>query len=275
MTMTFDIHSRSRFFATVPSTPSRIPKLLQALALCSLLPLLFVSKANAQTTWTLIWSDEFNGPKGAAPDPTKWTYDTGGGGFGNGELETYFAPGSNAAPCSSSSPNIFQDGNGHLVITAPLTKRNWTSGPLKTQGLAQFQFGRIEARMKLPVGDGLWPAFWMLGTDISSVGWPQCGEQDIMEWVQSYGPSVTSSTIHGPGYSGGNGVGARFTFPNGARVDDAGYHVYGVIWSQNKIQFYRDDFTKPFFTVTPTSAGVNGQWVFNSPFFILLNLAIA
>ena len=275
--MIFDNHDKSRRFATVLSTRSQyagIPKALTALALSLLFPMLFGTKAEAQTTWTLVWNDEFNGPKGAAPDPTKWTYDTGGGGFGNGELETYCAPGSNAAPCSSSSPNIFQDGNGNLVIRARLTNGNWTSGRMKTQGLAQFQFGRIEARMKLPVGDGLWPAFWMLGTDISSVGWPQCGEQDIMEWVQSYGPSVTSSTIHGPGYSGGNGVGARFTFPNGARVDDAGYHVYGVIWSQNHIQFYRDDFTKPFFTVTPTTAGVNGQWVFNSPFFILLNLAI-
>jgi hypothetical protein len=95
-----------------------------------------------------------------------------------------------------------------------------------------------------------------------------------MEWVQSYGPSVTSSTIHGPGYSGGAGVGAQFTFPNGGRTDDAGYHIYGVIWSQNQMQFYRDDFNHPFFTVTPSTPGVNGQWVFNAPFFVLMNLAI-
>src|SRR5262249_20847804 len=173
-----------------------------------------------------------------------------------------------------SSPSIFQDGNGNLVIQARNSGGTWTAGRMKTQGVAEFQYGRIEARMKLPVGAGLWPAFWMLGTNITSVGWPQSGEQDIMEWVQSYGPSVTSSTIHGPGYSGGAGVGARFTFPNGGRVDDGAYHIYGLIWHQNQIQFYRDYFNLPFFPVTPSTPGVNGQWVFNAPFFILMNLAI-
>ena len=249
-------------------------KLLQAFTFSLVLTIFFVTRASSQTTWTLIWSDEFNGPKGAVPDPSKWTYDTGGGGFGNGELQIYCAAGSNASPCSTSNPNIFQDGNGNLVIQARNSGGTWTSGRMKTQGLAQFQYGRIEARMKLPVGAGLWPAFWMLGTNITSVGWPQSGEQDIMEWVQSYGPSVTSSTIHGPGYSGGSGVGAKFTFPSGGRIDDGGYHVYGVIWSPNLIQFYRDDFNHPFFTVTPSTPGVNGQWVFNAPFFVLLNLAI-
>jgi beta-glucanase (GH16 family) len=248
--------------------------LLQAFTLSLVLTILFVTRASGQTTWTLIWNDEFNGPRGAVPDPSKWTYDTGGGGFGNGELQIYCAAGSNASPCSTSNPNIFQDGNGNLVIQARNSGGTWTSGRMKTQGKAQFQYGRIEARMKLPVGAGLWPAFWMLGTNITTVGWPQSGEQDIMEWVQSYGPSVTSSTIHGPGYSGGAGVGARFTFPSGGRVDDGGYHVYGVIWSPNLIQFYRDDFNHPFFTVTPSTPGVNGQWVFNAPFFVLMNLAI-
>ena len=250
------------------------PKDLRILALSLLLATLFAASAGAQTTWTLVWNDEFNGAHGAVPDPSKWTYDTGGGGFGNGELENYCAPTSNTSPCSSSNPNIFQDGNGNLVIQARLNNGTWTSGRMKTQGLAQFQYGRIEARMKLPVGAGLWPAFWMLGVDITSVGWPQSGEQDIMEWVQSYGPNVTSSTIHGPGYSGGAGVGARTAFANGGRTDDAGYHIYGVIWSPNQMQFYRDDFTHPFFTVTPSTPGVNGQWVFNAPFFVLMNLAI-
>jgi beta-glucanase (GH16 family) len=280
--MKSDLNTESRSIATLASSRSRYafvrctkipPKILKALAL-SLLLAVFVGKASGQTNWTLVWNDEFNGPSGAFPDSSKWTYDTGGGGFGNGELETYCAPGSNAFPCNSNNPNIFQDGNGNLVIEARNSGGNWTSGRMKTQGLAQFQFGRIEARMKLPVGAGLWPAFWMLGVDIGSVGWPQSGEQDIMEWVQGYGPNVTSSTIHGPGYSGGNGVGRTTGFPNGGRIDDGGYHVYGVIWSQNEMQFYRDDFTRPFFTVTPSTPGVNGQWVFNQPFFILMNLAI-
>lgn len=226
----------------------------------------------ASAQWTLVWSDEFGGANGSAPDPSKWTYDTGGGGWGNGELQTYCAPGSNAAPCSAANPNIFQSG-GQLVVRARNSGGTWTSGRLKTQGLAQFQYGRIEARMRLPVGAGLWPAFWMLGTDIGSVGWPQCGEQDIMEWVQQYGPSTTSSTLHGPGYSGGNSIGRTFTFPNGGRVDDA-FHVYGVVWSPNRMDFYRDNVAQPFFTFTPSNLPGGTQWVFNHPFFLILNLAV-
>jgi beta-glucanase (GH16 family) len=251
------------------------PTMLKTLALSLLWATFLVASASGQTTWTLVWSDEFNGPRGAAPDPSKWTYETGSGSvFGNAELETYCVPTSNTPPCSASNPNIFQDGNGNLVIQARNTNGNWTSGRMKTQGLAQFQFGRIEARMKLPVGAGVWPAFWMLGADITTVQWPQSGEQDIMEWVQSYGPNTTSSHIHGPGYSGDSGVGTNTTFPNGGRTDDTSYHIYGVIWSQDQIQFYRDDYTQPFLTLTPTSPGVTGAWVFNQPFFLLLNLAI-
>lgn len=235
--------------------------------------LLFAGTSSAQT-WILSWSDEFNGPAGSAPSSSNWTYDTGGGGFGNNELEIYCSPGSNTSPCSSANPNIFEDGNGNLVIKAINQNGSWTSGRLKTEGIRQFQYGRIEARIKLTAGDGLWPAFWMLGTDINSVGWPQSGEQDIMEWVPQYGASTTSSTIHGPGYSGANGIGSKFTLPNGERVDDSQYHVYGVIWSPNQIQFYRDTYLSPFFTVTPSNIPSGDQWVFNNPFFILLNLAV-
>ncbi|MET0555964.1 MAG: RICIN domain-containing protein, partial [Vicinamibacteria bacterium] len=196
-----------------------------------------------------------------------------GGGWGNGELQTYCAPGSNTAPCSAANPNAYQSG-GQLVIRARNAGGTWTSARLKTQGVAQFQYGRIEARMRLPVGAGLWPAFWMLGTDIGSVGWPQCGEQDIMEWINPYGPNATSSTVHGPGYSAGNSIGRSFTFPNGGRVDDGGFHVYGVVWSPNRMDFYRDNVNSPFFTVTPASLPGGTQWVFNHPFFLLLNLAV-
>jgi beta-glucanase (GH16 family) len=254
------------------NTPDRLTRAarLCALALVGAASLIAPQTASAQ--WTLVWSDEFNGANGTAPDPAKWTYDTGGGGWGNGELQTYCAAGSNTAPCSAANPNAYQSG-GQLVIRARNSGGAWTSARLKTQGVAQFQYGRIEARLKLPVGAGLWPAFWMLGTDIGSVGWPQCGEQDVMEWVNQYGPSTTSSTIHGPGYSGGGGIGSSFTFPNGGRTD-TDFHVYGVVWSPNRMDFYRDDVNGPFFTVTPSSIPGGTQWVYNHPFFLLLNLAI-
>ncbi len=237
--------------------------------------LLAVMALPARAQWTPAWSDEFNGPAGSFPDPATWNYDVGGGGFGNAELEIYCAAGSNAAPCSSATPNVFMDGNGNLVIRAIKTPSGtWTSTRMKTQGLQQFQYGRIEARIKLTVGDGLWPAFWMLGTNIGSVGWPNCGESDIMEWVPQYSATTTSSTDHGPGYSGGSGIGARYIFPNSGQVDDPGYHTYGVVWSPYQMQFYRDDWTKPFLTVTPTFIPPGNQWVFNHPFFILLNQAI-
>ncbi|HTC94039.1 MAG TPA: glycoside hydrolase family 16 protein, partial [Terriglobales bacterium] len=169
---------------------------------------LFLAHSGAAQSWTLIWSDEFNGPAGSAPNSSNWAFETGNNnGWGNAELEYYCPPGNNVAPCSASNPNIFQDGNGNLVIQAIRTPSGtWTSGRMKTEGLQQFQYGRMEARMKLPVGNGLWPAFWMLGSNIGTVGWPTCGEQDIMEWVPQYTPTTTSSTIHGPGYSGANGI---------------------------------------------------------------------
>jgi beta-glucanase (GH16 family) len=235
---------------------------------------LFLAQSATAQNWTLVWSDEFNGPAGSAPDPSIWKFETGNNnGWGNNELEYYCPPTNNTPPCSTATPNIYMDGTGNLVIKAINQSGTWTSGRMKTEGLESFQYGRIEARMKLPVGAGIWPAFWMLGTNIGSAGWPTCGEQDIMEWVPKYTPTTTSSTIHGPGYSGGNGIGSKFTFPSGGRVDNA-FHTYGVIWSQNKMQFYRDDYTQPFFTVTPANIPGGTQWVYNHPFFILLNLAM-
>lgn len=225
-------------------------------------------------TWTLQWSDEFNAPAGRYPNPTNWTYDTGNGGFGNPEIENYCTPGSNKPPCLATQPNAYQDGKGHLVITAIRDAAGqWTSARLKTQGLQQFQYGRVEARMKLPAGDGFWPAFWLLGTDIDTVSWPACGEQDVIEWVQSYTPTTTSSTTHGPGYSGSGGLTATYTFPNHGRVDND-FHTYGVIWTPNSLQYYRDNPTNIFKTVTPANPPAGSTWAFNHPFFLLLNLAV-
>lgn len=227
---------------------------------------------NAQN-WKLQWSDEFNGAAGTAPDSSRWTYDTGGGGWGNGELEIYCAPGSSTPPCDPHEPNLYQDGKGNLVIHAVNHGGTWISGRMKTAGKVTFQYGRVEARMKLQAAAGFWPAFWMLGDDTGSVGWPGCGEQDIMEWVQSYGASTTSSTIHGPGYSGGHGIGSRFTFPGGGRIDNA-FHTYGVIWSPDRLQFYRDNPAEPYLTLTPANLPSGTKWVYNHPFFLLLNFAI-
>ena len=234
-----------------------------------------VTPASAQT-WNLIWSDEFNGAAGTFPDSTRWHYDVGNNnGWGNGESEFYCAAGSNTAPCSAANPNVFMNGSGSLVIRARRdASGQWTSTRMLTSGLFSVQYGRIEARMKLVAASGLWPAFWMLGTNIGSVGWPSCGEVDIMEWVDNYGPSATSSTIHGPGYSGAGGIGVQSGFPNGTRVDDANYHIYGVIWSANQIQFYRDSTTNITRTITPANIPPGTTWAYNHPFFILLNQAV-
>jgi beta-glucanase (GH16 family) len=243
-------------------------------ALILLCLVIFVQALSAQT-WQLVWSDEFNGPSGSLPDASKWTYDTGAGGWGNGEIETYCAANSNTAPCDSKFPNAYLDGHGNLVIRARKDPGgNWTSARLKTQGLFSFQYGRIEARLKLTVGNGLWPAFWMLGHDIATAGWPACGEDDIIEWVDSYGAATTSSTSHGPGYSGGKGIGAKYTFPNSGRIDDSEYHIYGLIWSENLLQYYRDSPSNVILTITPSSLPSGAHWVFNAPFFILLNHAV-
>jgi len=230
------------------------------------------------TTWALAWNDEFDGPAGAAPDPKKWTYDVGDSGFGNHEKEFYCRPDSATPPCDAGRPNARLDGHGHLLIEARLSSGTWTSARLNTAGLEATRYGRVEARLRLPSGAGLWPAFWLLGVDISSVGWPACGEIDVMENVPAIGdnplgPKKIKSTIHGPGYSGGDGVGLVTALPGGGRVDD-GFHVYGVLWSPQRLQFYVDDPSAPFFTATPANLPAAKRWVYDEPFFIILNLAV-
>ena len=230
------------------------------------------ASASAQTSWKLLWSDEFNGPAGSQPDATKWNYDLGGGGWGNGEAETY----------TNSPNNVFQDGQGNLVIRAIRdASGNYTSARLQTGAPGastqttdlRWQYGRIEARIKLPFGQGVWPAFWMLGEDIATVSWPTCGEVDIMENFGTFNnnASINNGTAHGPGYSGGNGLTAAATLPSGETVYD-NYHVYAIEWSQNSIQWFVDGVE--YHTVTSASIPAGDQWVFNAPFFILLNLAI-
>ena len=176
----------------------------------------------AQPSWRLEWADEFDGPANSAPDPSKWTRDLGQSGWGNKELENY----------TNSTENAFLDGAGHLVIQAMRAgEGGYTSARLKTQGLASFTYGRIEARMRIPYGQGIWPAFWMLGEDIKTNGWPRSGEIDIMENIGKE-PATVHGTVHGPGYSGGKGIGRPYQLAAG-RFADA-FHVYAVIWEREQ-----------------------------------------
>lgn len=219
----------------------------------------------------MAFKDEFNGPSGSPLDPAKWTSEIGGGGWGNQELQYY----------TNSTDNVYQNGSGSLVIkaiklNAPLTLSCWygpcqyTSGRLITKGKFDLKFGRFEARIKIPHGQGIWPAFWLLGNNIDKVGWPQCGEIDIMENIGRE-PSIVHGTIHGPGYSGGDGIGAAYTLPNDQRFADD-FHVYAIEWSGNTIRWYVDG--RLYQTLTPKNLPAGKAWVFDHPFFLLLNVAV-
>lgn len=236
--------------------------------------------ATGAITWTTNWCDEFNGAANSPISSANWTYDTGGGGWGNNELEVYCAPTSNTSPCSTSSPNAYIDGSGHLAIQVRLAGSTYTSARLKTQGLQMFHAGRIEASLQMPSHSGLWPAFWMLGSQ-KRVTWPTVGESDIMEnWPTTStipGPGATGncSTIHTK-VTGGSGLGRCFTLPSGEQVDTA-FHVYGEIWSANMLQFYLDDPANPFFVVTASDLPSGDTWPFSSsadPFFLITNIAV-
>jgi beta-glucanase (GH16 family) len=222
--------------------------------------------AQADPQWTMVWNDEFNGASGSAPDPTHWTYDTGGGGWGNGELETY----------TNTTANAYLDGSGHLVIQANYSGGNYTSARMKTQGVFDQAYGMIEASIQLPAGgSGIWPAWWMLGQNIGSVGWPACGEIDMLEDGLPWSNTVIGEHVHGPlpgggDYNGGAGVGNNYSLPSG--TVNSGFHTYGVQWSPNQIQFFIDGTIEQ--TLNPGSIPGGGSYPFNHPFFMLLNLAV-
>jgi len=218
--------------------------------------------------WTLVWSDEFNGANGSAPDSTKWTYDTGGKGWGNNELECYTNQLQNA-----------QVQGGNLVITAMQgsvtcsdgTSNNYTSARIKTQGLFSQAYGRFEARIKIPQGQGMWPAFWMLGNNITSVGWPTCGEIDIMENIGRE-PGTVHGSLHGPSTtSRTSDATAAFSLPAGQNFADD-FHVYAVEWQPGTISFFVD--SNLYETVTQSQWPTGGTWVFDHTFFIILNVAV-
>lgn len=216
---------------------------------------------------TLVWSDEFNGPDGSPPDPQKWSVENNGSGFGNNELQYD----------TDRSANIVQK-NGNLVITAMKEKfvgkdgvtRDYTSGRLETKGHFELKYGRVEARIKIPQGQGIWPAFWMLGSNYDSVRWPACGEIDIMENV-GFEPSTVHGSLHGPGYFGGNPLSGSLTLPHPAKFSDD-YHLFAVEWQPGEIRFYVDDIL--FETQTAKSMQANQQWAFDHPFFVLFDVAV-
>jgi beta-glucanase (GH16 family) len=242
------------------------------------LGLLFAAHSLSAQTWKLVWSDEFNGPAGSLPSATDWNFVRGWGPKGNHEIQWYCQPAENDGPCDKTDPNLLEDGSGHLVLKAIHNNQLWSSARLNTQSKHTLLYGRVEARLRIEPGAGFWPAFWLLGDNSESPGWPGCGEQDIMEWVQKYGPSTTSSTIHGPGYSGAHGIGSTFTFPavNGiaGRIDDGQFHTYGMIWSKDRMAFYRDDPAHPYFVVTAANLPPGTKWVYDHPFYIILNFAV-
>ncbi|MGZ4814910.1 MAG: glycoside hydrolase family 16 protein [Terriglobales bacterium] len=212
----------------------------------------------AQKAWTIVWSDEFNAADGSSPDAAKWTYDIGNSGWGNNELENY----------TNRTVNVQQKG-GNLVITA--LKENYggsqyTSARIKTQGLYDHAYGRVEARIKIPYGQGMWPAFWMLGNDIDKVQWPNCGEIDIMENIGKE-PATLYGTLHGPG---GFSVGGTYVLPKGRLADD--FHIYAIEWEPTQIRFYIDDIL--YTTKTPADLPQGDRWPFDHNFFIILNVAV-
>jgi beta-glucanase (GH16 family) len=206
--------------------------------------------------WELVWQDEFDGPEINRDD---WTFDIGGNGWGNSEAQTY-----------TERPENARIEDGHLVIEARkerFVNQDHTSARLKTQDLHSWQYGRVEALIQIPEGQGIWPAFWMLGDSISSVSWPTSGEIDIMENIGRE-PKMIHGTVHGPGYSGANGVGGSWYL--GDAPYSADFHEFAIEWEPEVIRWYMDD--NLYFTLTPDD--VPGDWVYDQPFFILLNVAV-
>jgi beta-glucanase (GH16 family) len=228
------------------------------LARTLVLAILAVSPGPAQDGWKLVWSDEFNGPPGAAPDPANWRYDLGASGWGNRELENY----------TNSRDNSYMDGAGNLVIKAIKTESGYTSARLKTQGIHSFTYGKVEGRIRIPYGQGIWPAFWMLGDD-KARGWPAIGEIDIMENIGKE-PGIVHGTAHGPGYSGGNGIGKPYPLPTGRFADD--FHVYTIEWGPDAIEWFVDGHSYCKLARNGIPGGTT--WAFDHPFFLILNLAV-
>ncbi len=213
--------------------------------------------------WALTMSDEFEGEEGTRPDPEMWTYDVGGDGWGNNQLEFN----------TDRVENVSLDGQGNLRIVAreeSFMGNEYTSGRIKTQGLFQQEHGRFEARIKLPEGAGLWPAFWMLGANVDEVPWPGCGEIDVFEF-QGQRPERIFASVHGPGYSGGEAISNDLELGESESFADD-FHVFAVEWDPGRITFSVDG--QVYHVVRSADVSAKGDWVFNNDFFVILNLAV-
>src|SRR5215204_1867572 len=241
------------------------------LAVALIFGLLFLNTAQyAQKNSLYLFADEFTGRPRQTFDPSKWTAEIGGGGWGNEELQYYL----------DDVESAHLDGNGNLVIAALKLKSStdltcwygkclYASARLITKKKFEFKYGRIEARIKLPEGAGVWPAFWMLGNDIDQVGWPRCGEIDIMEFIGRE-PSTIYGTVHGPGYSGANSIGGSISLTGGTRASD--FHIYSVEWSENEIRWFFD--RRQYHKFSRTNVPAGSKWVFDHSFFIIINFAV-
>jgi beta-glucanase (GH16 family) len=209
----------------------------------------------------IIWQDEFTGPAGQRPDASKWQFDIGTN-WGNRQLEWD----------TDRAKNVSLDGAGNLAITAreeDFAGQPYTSGRIKTKDLFEQAYGRFEARIKLPIGQGIWPAFWMLGADIDELRWPQCGEIDIMEYL-GHEPRELHGTLHGPGHYGNAAMTRKHVLAQGGF--NLGFHSFAVEWTPDSITWQVDGFT--YYSVTPADLPAGATWVYNHPFFILLNVAV-
>ncbi|NBU32132.1 MAG: glycoside hydrolase family 16 protein [Actinobacteria bacterium] len=282
---------------TLMKSPRR--SVIGAIAIVVALPLLIAPSVNSaaatsgktaavKSSYKLLWKEEFNGKTRAWPNENIWNYDIGNnGGWGNNENE-YYTMSNARTDCGAITKTVkgkkktVCTGNGSLVITAnkippdsieadSCANCSFFSARLNTQGKLGFKYGRIEARIKMPKGDGTWPALWLLGKNINRVNWPTCGEIDIVEVGTD--PYVANSTIHGPVNFGAGGI------TNGGKQVDSplyeGYHVFRMDWFPTKFVFYLDGV--PHYTLTRsevTGAAYNGRWVYDQEFFLILNLAM-
>lgn len=213
----------------------------------------------------LLWEDDFDGPAGQALDRADWAYDVGGGGWGNSELQTYTDDPSNAA----------LDGEGNLAITARLVggtpgaqDQRWTSARVTTFGLHTLTAGRVEVRARVASGVGIWPAAWMLGQDIQTVGWPACGEIDVIEAINDAGNCL--QTIHGPTATGERWYETVST-PQAAPLSDD-FHVFAADWDADRVVFALDGVITG--TLQRTALAAERRWPFDSPQYLLLNVAV-
>jgi len=214
------------------------------------------------TSWSLVWEDDFSGAAGSPPDPSIWVPDVGGDGWGNEQLEYN----------TDRVENASLDGEGRLAIVAreeSYQGNAYTSARLTTNGTLSTGAGRVEADLRIPVGTGLWPAFWMLGTDFEEVGWPACGEIDIME-ARGEDPDTVNATVHGPGYSGAASIGDSLSRREGTWADD--FHTYAVDIDSEHLAFWVDE--QRVHVVRPGDLPAGTPWVFDGEWFLLLNLAV-